>query len=714
MNSIIERIVLTAILCMTLAISSARGADVAIDPERFSEKSWGLIDRTRQSWVDRKVVGAKTFDLTAGQYSIVLGFDTMLNFSVDSSGFVVVENGISAQGGANKLTFITSEVNFEPGDYKGRTWLTWGSFINGAHSKFLPIGLSYRIYPGAVSHSLNFVLEADGSVSTQKINSFDVVGNSLFYKTVPVSLDPGGYEASTTILGSSGQPGIQQKHLVPGATYRLVLAADWIDFLVSETGLISVANEAAVTVENSTQTMFYNNVEITFEPNQYVGASGLQYGGPKIIGPHKRMLVQGVKYNLGPGSTTFVTLTLDAEGNANTNNEIAFTTTGRTVSYNNTDIVIDVDGYTGNYSLYGAGAFQTFSGPRTISLVPNLDYYFNISASRHKFSIDENSALVAPSTISWYQVSQNMLQLNTSAVTIDVPASYTRDWSIGGHVRQGTNTITLVEASSYFAYSAGRGVFDLLSPCAFSPETFSVNSTTSFTGSCGTPVVDIDLDGIPDTGDNCPLIVNPDQLDLDDDSEGDACDSDLDGDLIANELDNCPAVANTEQADDDNDAIGNPCDDDDDNDSVNDSYDNCPNLANSDQADGDADGLGNACDADDDNDLFDDAYDNCPAVANTDQSDIDSDGFGDACDNDTDGDLVENEFDQCPATPIGLNITNEGCSGLQYINESCVAGNFSNHGQFVKCVSHVSKELVTKGVITGQERARFVKEAAKK
>jgi hypothetical protein len=59
---------------------------------------------------------------------------------------------------------------------------------------------------------------------------------------------------------------------------------------------------------------------------------------------------------------------------------------------------------------------------------------------------------------------------------------------------------------------------------------------------------DQDLDGTPDTEDNCPSIPNPSQLDLDADGLGDPCD-------------NCPLIANSTQADEaDRDGIGDQCD----------------------------------------------------------------------------------------------------------------------------------------------------------
>ncbi len=161
---------------------------------------------------------------------------------------------------------------------------------------------------------------------------------------------------------------------------------------------------------------------------------------------------------------------------------------------------------------------------------------------------------------------------------------------------------------------------------------------------------DSDDDGLLDAVDNCRGTPNLDQIDVDNDDVGDACDLliDADGDQIDDAVDLCPGLYDPAQGDGDADGNGDACDDDNDGDQVADALDNCPDDTNPEQADTDGDGRGDVCDtfqADRDDDGIPDAIDLCPLTPDPDQLDTDGDGLGDACDGDLNGDGVPDEYD---------------------------------------------------------------------
>ncbi|QBX54709.1 hypothetical protein EXE58_04005 [Nocardioides seonyuensis] len=84
--------------------------------------------------------------------------------------------------------------------------------------------------------------------------------------------------------------------------------------------------------------------------------------------------------------------------------------------------------------------------------------------------------------------------------------------------------------------AAGKWHLWVLNTSTMTGEVRSFSVTLTF-ATC-----DSDGDGIEEKVDNCPVVLNSEQLDRDADGRGDACDDDTDGDTVANIADGCPAI----------------------------------------------------------------------------------------------------------------------------------------------------------------------------
>ncbi len=106
---------------------------------------------------------------------------------------------------------------------------------------------------------------------------------------------------------------------------------------------------------------------------------------------------------------------------------------------------------------------------------------------------------------------------------------------------------------------------------------------------------------------------------------------------------------------------------------------------------------------DDDFDGVENNSDNCPNVANSDQEDFDDDGEGDICDDDIDGDGVLNDDDnECGFTPVDEIVDpSNGCSIEQLV--PCDE-DWKNHGKYVSALAKTTNGFVEQGLITEEEK----------
>ncbi len=89
--------------------------------------------------------------------------------------------------------------------------------------------------------------------------------------------------------------------------------------------------------------------------------------------------------------------------------------------------------------------------------------------------------------------------------------------------------------------------------------------------------------------------------------------------------------------------------------------------------------------------------------------------FSLAGDLDEDNDGVPDQFDECPDTPPGEIVDAEGCSIDQLVpcRGPRTGGVWKNHGQYVSSIVRVAMQFVEEGLITEQEAAATVSEAAR-
>jgi len=305
-----------------------------------------------------------------------------------------------------------------------------------------------------------------------------------------------------------------------------------------------------------------------------------------------------------------------------------------------------------------------------------------------------------------------------------------------GQTKPGLFTLVTVVAT-IINDSDGHGLFTFSDLHGAGAAFFSIRVRYQYypftdTDQDGIPNVDDpddDNDGVTDEKDAFPLDAT-EWSDIDGDGIGDNADPDDDNDGQSDDDEiTCgsdPLDAASISLDTDGDGWPNCVDDNDDNDGALDVDDAFP-LDPSETSDNDGDRIGDNADLDDDNDG---QSDDDEAVCGTDPLDASSispdwegDGRPDCADPDDDNDGVNDEDDRFPRSDIrptvvvggyDSGVTNQGLDDGATFNDligecGLAAG---NHGQFTSCVSRLTNEWKTAGLITGEQKGSIQQVAA--
>jgi len=199
------------------------------------------------------------------------------------------------------------------------------------------------------------------------------------------------------------------------------------------------------------------------------------------------------------------------------------------------------------------GYSVSIDGNTAVISAPYDDDNGSNSGSAYVFSLDTAAAVISGNTSA---------TINQGGSTVGTLIATDVDGLTDGSYF--TISIPPVHGQAIINSTSGSWVY-LGNPTYAGLDPFTVTVTDDLSGTTEQIIsitvtgTDTDSDTIYDPSDNCPSVSNADQANLDNDAFGDACDSDIDGDGVDNTLDAFPNDS-TESSDSDSDNVGDNAD----------------------------------------------------------------------------------------------------------------------------------------------------------
>jgi hypothetical protein len=261
-------------------------------------------------------VGPQILPLADGSYAIDTGanvccaLNASSSFEVTVSGnlIVAVTNQVTsaasgaAVGSGSTLTFNTVAVDFDPGVYSGRYFLTSHDRqeLQGAQSLQLIPDLEYSLDDGSfitvsgVASDFLFALDAAGDITVGVTGDTGAAavasGTTLGFNSVTLSVDPGSYAGSYASSADAVDPltGQQAIAFIGGLTAYLIVAGDAeyfvpgsasLAFSGGETFSLSVASQATSTPSGANVQVPLSSVTLNFSSVTSSGTTSVVESG---------------------------------------------------------------------------------------------------------------------------------------------------------------------------------------------------------------------------------------------------------------------------------------------------------------------------------------------------------------------------------------------------------------------------------------------------
>ena len=404
--------------------------------------------------------------------------NSIARFTFDSSRNASYNGSITGGGLAYPL-----DVSFAP----------WGElFVGNCLCRDAPF--SPGAYQGISRFNFNnaYVASSNGVVTTPlPISGITFVPAPIAPTT---NIDPQAYTGNyilynrdtNTNLGTFS--GTQSLNLVAG-NYQFdnsnQVGASAFNFSVNQFGQVSsVSNpNAAQAIGN---TLRLNNTTINIEPGGYTGRYKFLASNSFYTGSQSFVVVPGLRYGVdngtgrgGAAAQSYFYFDVGANGAiSNIDVPVAATASGNTLNFNNQTLIIEPNGYTGNYNLSSHYTIAPYiSGRQSFVMIPGLLYAFDAGTGSYEptFKLDANGSPTNISPSGFAAGINNILVLANVSVRVD-PTNYGGNYRLNDRIFSGIQNLVLIPQMRFYVAVNNSVEYFTPTPTQVTPPSVSLNN----------------------------------------------------------------------------------------------------------------------------------------------------------------------------------------------------------------------------------------------